>query len=97
MSATNDYWLQDMLYRAFRSTAQSSDSASVHKFGKYIHLPETQVLSLYEWDGMQLTDTIYDYRRLWPMPAADAPIHAQSWVHVLYHPDRSDNDLHRYI
>jgi len=31
------------------------------------------------------------------MPAAEAPINAKSRAEALYHPDDSDNDLHREI
>jgi hypothetical protein len=37
MLNTDDYWLQDILYRACGSTAQSSDSASEFELGKYNH------------------------------------------------------------
>jgi len=50
--------------------------------------------------------TIDDYRRLPTMPAAEAPIDAESreapldaksWAEALYHPDDSDNDLRQDI
>ena len=44
---------------------------------------------------MQLTYTIDDYRRLRPMPAAEAPIDAESRAEALYHHDDSENDLRR--
>ena len=78
MPSTDDYRLRDILYRACRSTAQSSDSASALELGKYNHLRETYVLGVYEGDYTQLTYTIDDHRRLRPMPAAEAPIDAES-------------------
>jgi hypothetical protein len=48
MPSTDDYRLQDILYRACGSTAQSSDSASVLELGKYNHFGETYVLGVYE-------------------------------------------------
>jgi len=46
---------------------------------------------------MQLTYTIDDDRRLRTMPAAEAPIDAESRAEALYHRDDSDNDLRRDI
>jgi hypothetical protein len=56
-------------------------------------------MSTYETQlcAMQLTYMIDDYRRLRQMPAADAPIHAESRAESPYHPDDSDNDLRRDI
>jgi len=68
LPSTNEYRLQDILYIACRSTAQSSDSASVLKLGKYNRVRETYVLGDYEWDSTQLTYTIDDYRRRQTMP-----------------------------
>jgi hypothetical protein len=48
MLFANDYRLQDILYRAWGSTAQSSDSASVLGLGKYNHFRETYVLDINE-------------------------------------------------
>jgi len=47
MLSTDDYRLQDILLRACRSTAQSSDSASALQLGRYNHLRETYVLRVY--------------------------------------------------
>ena len=48
MQITDDYWLQDILYRACASTAQSSDSTSALELGKYNHLREAYVLDINE-------------------------------------------------
>jgi len=48
MPSTNDYWLQDILYRACGSTAPSSDSTSALELGKYNHLREAYVLDINE-------------------------------------------------
>ena len=64
MTLTDDYWLQDIFYRACGSYAQSSDSASTLEVGKYNHFRETYVLGVYEWDYTQWTYMIDDYRRL---------------------------------
>jgi hypothetical protein len=48
MPSTDDYRLQDILYRACGSTAQSSDSASVLELGKYNLFGETYMLGVYE-------------------------------------------------
>jgi len=48
-------------------------------------------------DYTQLTYTIDDYRRLRPMPAAEAPIDAESRAEALYHRDDSANDLRQDI
>jgi len=42
---------------------------------------------------MKLSYTIEVYRRLRLMPAAEAPIDAESWAAALCHPDDSDNHL----
>jgi hypothetical protein len=61
MPSTDDYRLQDILYRACGSTAQSSDSASALQVGKYNHHRGTYVLGVYECDYTQLTYTINDH------------------------------------
>jgi len=48
LPSANDYRLQDILYRACGSTAQSSDSASAPELGKYYHFGETYVIGVYE-------------------------------------------------
>jgi hypothetical protein len=48
MLSTDDYRLQDILYRACGSTAQRSDSASALELGKYNHFGETYVIGVYE-------------------------------------------------
>ena len=93
MLSTDDYRLQDILLRACRSTAQSSDSASALQLGRYNHLRETYVLRVYTWDYTYLTCMIDDNWWLRPMLAADAPIDAKSWAEALYHPDDCNNDL----
>jgi len=105
--STTDYRLQDILHRACRSTAQSSDSASVLELGKYNHRRGTYMLDVDESDNTQLMYTINDYRALLTMPAAEAPIDAElraeapldakSGAEALCHPDDSDNNLRRDI
>ena len=58
----DDYWLQDILYRACGSTAQSSDSASALELGKYNHLGKAYVLDVNEGD-VTLHDAINVYDR----------------------------------
>ena len=48
MPFADDYQLQDILYRACGSTAQSSDSASALELGQYNHFKETYVLDINE-------------------------------------------------
>jgi len=48
MPSTDDYRLQDILYRACGSTAQSSDSASALELGKYNHFRKAYVLDVDE-------------------------------------------------
>jgi len=60
MASTDDYRLQDILYRACGSTAQSLDRASALELGMYNHYGETYVLGAYECDYTQLTYTIND-------------------------------------
>jgi hypothetical protein len=48
MSNTDDYRLQDILYKACGSTAQCSDSASALDLGMYNHVKEAYVLYVYE-------------------------------------------------
>jgi hypothetical protein len=48
MAITNNYRLQDILYRACGSTAQSSDSARALELGKYNRLREAYVLDINE-------------------------------------------------
>ena len=50
MPGTDDYRLQDILYRACGSTAQSLHSASGLELGKYNHLGTAYVLDVYEGD-----------------------------------------------
>jgi len=45
MPSTDD-WIQDILFRAGESTAQSSDSASTLELGTYNHLREAYVLDV---------------------------------------------------
>jgi len=47
---TDDYRLQDILYRACRSFAQSSHSASALELGKYNHYRKAYVLDVDEGD-----------------------------------------------
>jgi hypothetical protein len=56
MSITEDYRLQDVLYRACGSTAQSSDSASALELGKYNDLREAYVLDIDEYDVSDIYD-----------------------------------------
>jgi len=81
--STDDYRLQDILYRTCGSTAQSSDTASALDLGKYNHLRETYVLGVYEWDYTKLTYTIdrYDRCRQWKLPSM------RSHERKLYHPN----------
>jgi hypothetical protein len=46
MGSTYDYRLQDILYRACGSTAQSSESASSLELGKYNHVRTAYVLDV---------------------------------------------------
>jgi len=78
MPTTDHYRLQDILYRACGSTAQSSDSARASELGKYNHFRETYVLGVYEWDYTQLTYMTDAYWSLRSMPAVEAPIDAKS-------------------
>jgi hypothetical protein len=48
MPSTDDYWLQDILYKAYRSTMQSADSASALELGKYNHFREAYLLDVNE-------------------------------------------------
>ena len=48
MPSTNDYRLQDILYRECGSTAQSSDSANALELSKYNHVREAYVLDIDE-------------------------------------------------
>jgi hypothetical protein len=48
MPFADDYRLQDILYRACGSTAQSLDSASALELSKYDHFRETYVLDIDE-------------------------------------------------
>ena len=48
MPSTDDYRLQDILYRACGSTAQSSDGASALQLGRYYDLGESNVLDIDE-------------------------------------------------
>jgi len=59
---TDDYWLQDILYRACGSTAQSSVSARALELGKYNHLEKAYGLDVDEGD-VTLHDAINVYDR----------------------------------
>jgi len=48
MPSTDDYRLQDILYRACGNTAQSSRSASALELGKYNHFRKAYVLDVDE-------------------------------------------------
>jgi hypothetical protein len=54
MSITDDYQLQDILFRACGSTAQSSDSASALELGKYNYLREAHLLDVDEQDAIDV-------------------------------------------
>jgi hypothetical protein len=48
MPSTDDYRLQDILYRVCETTKQSSDSASVLGLGKYNHVRKAYMLDVDE-------------------------------------------------
>jgi hypothetical protein len=48
ISITDDYRLQDILFRACGSTVQSLDSASVLELGKYTYFREAYMLDIYK-------------------------------------------------
>jgi len=48
MPSTDDYRLQDILYRVCGCTAQSSDSVSALELGKFNHPKEAYVLDVDE-------------------------------------------------
>jgi len=50
MPSTDDYRLQDILYRACGTTAQSTHSASALELGKYNHFRKAYVLDVDEGD-----------------------------------------------
>jgi len=90
------YRLQDIFYRACRSTAQSSDSARTLELGKYNHCREVYVLDVDKWDATTHTWRIRSmitegYNRCWQRKLPSMP----SQERTLYHPDDSDNDLRR--
>jgi len=65
MPSTDD-WLQDILYRACGSTAQSSDNACALQLGKNNHVREAYVLDIDEYDAID----VYDQRS--PKATTDA-------------------------
>ena len=50
MPSTEDYRLQDILYRACGSTAQSTHSASMLELGKYKYFRKAYMLDVDEGD-----------------------------------------------
>jgi hypothetical protein len=62
MLNTEDYQLQDILYRACGRTAQSSDSASAREVGKYNHVGKAHVLEVNKGD-VTLHNAIDVYNR----------------------------------
>ena len=84
MTLTDNYWLQDIFYRACGSYTQSSDSASALELGKYNHFRVTYVLGVYERDYTQLMYTIDGYDRCRQRMLPSMPSHERK----LYHPDK---------